>query len=809
MGPTLVASGSLNNQPVLRFVRSTTTATIDDLRFTAVPHATTNDLSFLAVVQPNASFTIGNQLGFFLGSTVNTNDTTKIGAWNSPTFFNRISSGGNQGTAAWPTDPGTPEPRIVYVQRNAADTITSGFDGATPGSALTQSATSRINRIGGPTDSATNNQDWPGDIAELAFFARPLNSVEQTLAANYLASKYDIPLNTAGGALDKYAGDTSLAGDYDLDVFGIGADATNSVITAGNAGFGIEATGGTLDSGEFILAGHRTASNSIVTTDLPTGLDYRWGRVWYVDTNGGSVNANLAFGFADGGLASPVDGVTYTLLRSASSSPFSFIAAATAESSGGKVVFPLNGLTDGYYTLGGMQHVPNAVDDAATTDEATPAHYDANSGVLANDSDADAHDTLSVIAVNGNLDAVGVPTSLPSGALVTIQADGSYVYDPNGAFEYLGAGQSADDAFTYTVMDSPGGGIGSVATVTVTVTGLNDVPVANDDFADATENGSAVSINLTQNDTDADDDTDLTILSFSGVSDLGATVTRIDGDGVSYDPSSTTNFDSLAAAETVVDTFPYTVTDAVGLVYDGFEEYPVGPLESSSGAGRNGGIGWHGAWNVVDAYRSNITVVSGGLNYANGEIVVDGGDRSLQIQAQGTEWSETPVVGSRSIPTQTGDAYMSLLVRTSTADGNADDDFSQWGLHSSINTPAVSVTHRRVGSGHDFRARSSSTEANAGTPTELNRTYFLVIKASKNGSTNYNRVQLWVDPDSVSSPGFPTQPRTRTAASAACRSSWPAWPFSKPGTPTGSMKFGSVRHGKRSPRSVAIRLRSM
>jgi VCBS repeat-containing protein len=66
-----------------------------------------------------------------------------------------------------------------------------------------------------------------------------------------------------------------------------------------------------------------------------------------------------------------------------------------------------------------------------------------------------------------------------NGALVTILADGSTTYNPNGAFEYLGQGQSATDSFTYTAVDDDGG-TGS-ATVTVTVTGQNDGPTS--DFA--------------------------------------------------------------------------------------------------------------------------------------------------------------------------------------------------------------------------------------------------------------------------------------------------------------------------------------
>ena len=48
-----------------------------------------------------------------------------------------------------------------------------------------------------------------------------------------------------------------------------------------------------------------------------------------------------------------------------------------------------------------------------------------------------AGDTKTVVAVNGQSAAVGKTITLPSGALVTLQADGSYWYDPHGSFSYL------------------------------------------------------------------------------------------------------------------------------------------------------------------------------------------------------------------------------------------------------------------------------------------------------------------------------------------------------------------------------------
>uniref|UniRef100_UPI0030C6A83F Ig-like domain-containing protein n=1 Tax=Aurantiacibacter hainanensis TaxID=3076114 RepID=UPI0030C6A83F len=69
-------------------------------------------------------------------------------------------------------------------------------------------------------------------------------------------------------------------------------------------------------------------------------------------------------------------------------------------------------------------------------------------------------------------------TSGTAGSVIN-NADGTYSYDSNGAFEYLAAGETATDTFQYGVTDSSGAT--SFATATVTVTGQNDDPVAEDD----------------------------------------------------------------------------------------------------------------------------------------------------------------------------------------------------------------------------------------------------------------------------------------------------------------------------------------
>ncbi len=67
-----------------------------------------------------------------------------------------------------------------------------------------------------------------------------------------------------------------------------------------------------------------------------------------------------------------------------------------------------------------------------------------------------------------NLDTTGTL------GLVTLNADGTFSYDPNGQFDNLAAGSSTTDTFTYTVTD--GVTTSAAATVTITINGVNDAP---------------------------------------------------------------------------------------------------------------------------------------------------------------------------------------------------------------------------------------------------------------------------------------------------------------------------------------------
>ena len=184
--------------------------------------------------------------------------------------------------------------------------------------------------------------------------------------------------------------------------------------------------------------------------------------------------------------------------------------------------------------------MPLAEDDAAITDEDNPVTVTAP-GVLDNDSDLDVGDNLTVTSVD---------TSGTVGAVTAWNADGSFTYDPDGQFEYLQAGNSTTDSFTYTVSDGHYGT--DTATVTVTINGIsdNDPPVAVNDTATTPED-TPITIDVLNNDFDINGDT-LTVDSVT--QGTNSSVTN-NGGNVTYTPA--LNF-------TGIDSFTYTVSDGNG-----------------------------------------------------------------------------------------------------------------------------------------------------------------------------------------------------------------------------------------------------
>ncbi|HVZ42274.1 MAG TPA: VCBS domain-containing protein [Ramlibacter sp.] len=258
-------------------------------------------------------------------------------------------------------------------------------------------------------------------------------------------------------------------------------------------------------------------------------------------------------------------------------------------------------------TVNGTNDAPVAQDDSGTAlANGSGNGFDATGNVLANDTDVDtSHASLTVTEVNELAGNVGAAVDGSYGA-VTIASDGSYTYvvdNDNPAVQGLGTSDTLIESFTYQVSDGLGGF--DSATLTVTIEGANDGPVAADDSGSAIEAGvvpgeDAIG-NVLDNDTDPDTPhSGLSVTEVDGVSNnVGSSVTAAYGSvTVNSDGSYTYVVDDADAAvdalhhstDTLTDTFTYTVADADGasdtaqltITIHGANDAPVGVDDSGS-----------------------------------------------------------------------------------------------------------------------------------------------------------------------------------------------------------------------------------
>jgi VCBS repeat-containing protein len=167
--------------------------------------------------------------------------------------------------------------------------------------------------------------------------------------------------------------------------------------------------------------------------------------------------------------------------------------------------------------------------------------------VLANDTDAE-NDPLTTFNV-----------SKPAHGTVTPGANGTLIYLHDGS-------DTLSDSFTYQAND--GTQVGDAATVTITVTPVDDTPVntapvPKPDSATAFEDGAPVVIDVLANDTDADVGDTKRVVSVNGTTLQGSQVI-IAADGLSVSYNILKAFQFLTTGETDLDTFSYTMEDSKG-----------------------------------------------------------------------------------------------------------------------------------------------------------------------------------------------------------------------------------------------------
>ncbi len=235
-----------------------------------------------------------------------------------------------------------------------------------------------------------------------------------------------------------------------------------------------------------------------------------------IDTPEGDTLEFSAIGLPAGLSINPVTGIiSGTIDPSASQSgPYTVVLTGTDEG-GAKVSQTFT------WTVNNPK--PTALNDDNTVSEGTDLTVNAANGVLSNDSDPDS-DPLTVSAINGNTALVGAPIGGSSGGLFTVNADGSYSFDDNGAFENLQSGESRTTTITYTISDGNGGV--ATAELTVTVNGTNDAPVSTPLPPVTTVDNAPLTLNAASSFTDVDEDT----LTFSATGlPVGLTINPVTG----------------------------------------------------------------------------------------------------------------------------------------------------------------------------------------------------------------------------------------------------------------------------------------
>ena len=201
-------------------------------------------------------------------------------------------------------------------------------------------------------------------------------------------------------------------------------------------------------------------------------------------------------------------------------------------------------------TITPVNDAPIANADTATmAEDAAPMLIN----VLANDSDEDG-DSLVISAVSADIGSASV-------------VGNQIQYTP-------AANDNGLATVTYTVSDNNGGT--NTATVAITITAVNDAPVANNDTATMAEDAAPILINVLANDSDEDGDS---LVISAASADIGSV--SVVGNQIQYTPAANTN--GLATVTyTVSDNNGGTNTATVAITITEVNDAPVASIQSFS-----------------------------------------------------------------------------------------------------------------------------------------------------------------------------------------------------------------------------------
>jgi len=310
--------------------------------------------------------------------------------------------------------------------------------------------------------------------------------------------------------------------------------------------------------------------------------------------------------------------------------------------------------------------------------------------------DPDANDVLTANIVS-SLESGGFGDSiLGSFGTLVLNGDGSYTYiaDQDKAKE-LAVGVDGIDTFTYTITDQLGES--SSATLTITVTGMNDAPTVSSVLDGAIElPASSISGTLTWSDPDHLND-DLTanigstnkettgaLFEEEVVGEYGSLVLKSTGE-YTYTPNGTTAKSLPADGVSYYDTFTYTLTDADGgvsteatikIAVKGANDAPVAVFDDSVSVTEADTAG--GSGNVIDDANSESGVDSdpdtGTTLTVNGVRSGKGSDTTETLQTVNGTGETTITTAYGTLTISSDGSYTYVADQASATSLTADDD---------------------------------------------------------------------------------------------------------------------------------------
>jgi Ca2+-binding RTX toxin-like protein len=321
-------------------------------------------------------------------------------------------------------------------------------------------------------------------------------------------------------------------------------------------------------------------------------------------------------------------------------------------------------------TITGTNDGPVANTDGITTSEDTAVTFD----VRTNDTDVDG-DTLSVTQINGTAISVGSPVAI-SGGSISLGADGKLTYTPTADF-------NGTPSFTYTISDGHGGT--STATVNLTVTAVNDAPMATitPTTLTATE-GVALDLKangLSISDGDADGGS-VTVTLSVGEGTFNATVGN---SGVALSGNGTSLL-TITGLVSQVNAFLGAIGSSSTLNYVNGSDTPTASTTLTLTVNDNGNSGAGGPLSSTDTATINITAVNDApvntipVNFTTNEdtpvklaglVVSDADAGSDSITVTLTVGSGTLSAANAGGVTVTGSGTGSIVLSGSQADINA------------------------------------------------------------------------------------------------------------------------------------------